>query len=331
LIYGSAIKRISDLSRSGITTDSVGAGIDRDTAVRLSSLSGADLLDLFSLANRARERSRGKRVDLCAIVNAKSGACPEDCSFCAQSARHRTGSESFPLLAKSQVLEAALCASDNGAGRFCIVCSGRRVSDAELEEVCALVSGVKALGLLPCATLGLLDKPQLQRLREAGLERYHHNLETSEEFFSEICSTHTYSQKVRTISDARKAGLSVCSGGIFGLGESWEDRIDMAIALRGLGVDSVPVNFLTPIKGTPLGDKELLSPVEALKIISVYRLILPRAEIRVCGGRQLTLRELNSMIYYAGADGLLIGNYLTTTGRNPVDDLQLIRDLGLDY
>jgi biotin synthase len=312
-------------------TDSDGAGIDRDTALRLSAVSGGDVLDLFSLANRARERFRGSKVDLCAIVNAKSGACPEDCSFCAQSARHRTGSDTFPLLSKTKVIEAALSAKANGAGRFCIVCSGRRVSDGELEEICSLISEVKALGLYPCTTLGLLDEPQLERLREAGLERYHHNIETSEEFFREICTTHTYRQKIRTISCARTAGLSVCSGGIFGLGESWEDRIDMAMALRSIGVDSVPINFLTPIKGTPLGEKELLSPVEALKIIAVYRLLLPKSEIRVCGGRHLTLREMSSMIFYAGADGLLVGNYLTTAGREPVDDLQLIRDMGLDY
>ena len=184
--------------------------------------------------------------------------------------------------------------------------------------------------MLPCATLGMLSADQLRQLKEAGLNRYHHNLETSEAFFSEICTTHTYRDKVNTIEAARSLELSVCSGGIFGLGESWEDRINMAFALKELDVDSVPINFFTPVKGTPLEDRDLLSPLEALKIISIYRLILPECEIRVCGGRPSTLRDLHAHIFLAGADGLLIGNYLTTRGRNPRDDLQMIRDMEMD-
>jgi len=192
-----------------------------------------------------------------------------------------------------------------------------------------MVSAVRELGLLPCATLGLLAKQDLQKLRDAGLERYHNNLETSERFFSEICTTHTYQDKIETIREVKSSGLTLCSGGIFGLGETWDDRIDMAFALRDIGPDSVPINFLTPVKGTRLGVNRMLDPFEALKIISLYRFILPDKEIRVCGGRIQTLGEFHSLIFAAGADGLLTGDYLTTLGRHFEDDLRLITQCGL--
>lgn len=304
-------------------------GIDRQSALMLSKKQGSGVYDLFALANRVKDKFRGNNVDLCSIVNAKSGACTEDCSFCAQSAHSKTDKRVYPLLGKEEILSAASFAKDKGVKRFCIVTSGRRPSAKELDEICSFISDIRGLGLLPCATLGMLDSAQLKQLKDAGLNRYHHNIETSEAYFSEICTTHTYKDKIKTIASAKSVGLSICSGGIFGLGETWEDRIDMAFALREIGVDSVPINFLTPIKGTLLGDRDLLSPLEALKIISIYRLILPECQIRVCGGRPITLREMNSYIFFAGADGLLLGNYLTTSGRKPDDDLQLITDMGL--
>ena len=194
-----------------------------------------------------------------------------------------------------------------------------------------MVSAVRKLGLLPCATLGLLSGEDLLLLKDAGLERYHNNLETSERFFPEICTTHTYQDKLETIREVKSAGLSLCSGGIFGLGETWEDRVEMAFALREIGPDSVPINFLTPVKGTRLGLNRILDPFEALKIISLYRFILPEKEIRVCGGRLQTLGELHAFIFPAGADGLLTGNYLTTLGRNFEDDLKLINQYGLSH
>jgi biotin synthase len=305
-------------------------GIDRNTAIDLSQRKGAGIFDLFALANRVREKFRGNRIDLCSIVNAKSGACPEDCSFCAQSAHSRTAAKVYPLLDREKVLGSASSAKRNGVRRFCIVTSGKKTSAGEIDKICGLVSEIKDIGLLPCATLGMLDQEEMQQLKDAGLDRYHHNLETSEDFFSEICSTHTYRDKIKTIEAAGSTGLSICSGGIFGLGESWDDRIDMAFALKDIGVDSVPINFITPVDGTPMAGKELLDPLEALKIIAVYRLILPGREIRVCGGRPRTLRDLNSLIFTAGADGLLLGNYLTTTGREPEDDLRMIRDMGIE-
>ena len=304
-----------------------GCGIDRQTALTISERKGAELYELFALSNRIREKYRGNKIDLCSIINAKSGACPEDCFFCAQSAHSKTNINVYPLLDKEKILEVANYAKKYGAKRFCIVTSGKKPSDMELKEICTYISEIRDMGFLPCATLGMLEKGQLAQLKDAGLYRYHHNLETSEAFFSEICTTHTYREKLKTIEAAKSLGLTVCSGGIFGLGETWEDRIDMAFALKEINIESVPINFFTPISGTPLGNMEPLSPLEALKIIALYRLILPDSEIRICGGRLLTLRELNSYIFFAGADSLLIGNYLTTQGKRPDEDLQMIRDL----
>ena len=304
-------------------------GIDKKSAFALAATKDAEIYDLFALANRARIKNRGNKVDLCSIVNAKSGACPEDCSFCAQSAHNNSSADIYPLRDRTGIIEAASHAKEQGVKRFCVVTSGKKPSVKELEEICGYINEIKKIGLSACATLGMLDPDQLKVLKSAGLHRYHHNLETSEAFFSEICTTHTYEDKIKTILAARSIGLSICSGGIFGLGESWEDRIEMAFALREIGVDSVPVNFLTPVDGTPMGSRELLDPLEALKIIAIYRLIMPDTEIRVCGGRPATLRSLNALIFTAGADGLLLGNYLTTTGRSPDDDLQMINDMGL--
>ncbi|MFO0752797.1 MAG: biotin synthase BioB [Thermodesulfovibrionales bacterium] len=290
---------------------------------------GADLFELFAAAGRIREAFRGDAADLCAIINAKSGACPEDCSYCAQSSLNRTGAAVYPLLKREIVLEKAAEAKEAGVTRFCIVTSGRKVSGRDLEAIALMVQEVRKMGLLPCATLGLLEREDLSFLREHGLERYHHNLETSERFFPEICRTHTYYDKLRTIEAARSAGLSVCSGGIFGLGETWEDRVDMALALRGLDIDSVPVNFLIPVQGTALGGRQVLPPLEALAIVSLYRFLLPAKEVRVCGGRVQALGEFNALVFAAGADSLLTGNYLTTTGRTYSDDLKLVRDYGL--
>jgi biotin synthase len=303
--------------------------ITKEDALYLSSLYGQDIFDLFSAANRIRNHFRGDSVDLCAIINAKSGACPEDCSYCAQSARSAAEIKTFQLVAMETVLEKAKEAKEGGAKRFCIVTSGKKASAKDLANIAEMVSTVRALGLLPCATLGLLSGEELARLKAAGLERYHNNLETSERFFSEICTTHTYQDKLDTIREVKSSGLSLCSGGIFGLGETWEDRIDMAFALRDIGPDSVPLNFLTPIKGTRLGVNKILEPFEALKIISLYRFVLPDKQIRVCGGRIQTLGEFNSFVFYAGADGLLTGNYLTTLGRDFQDDLRLISQYGL--
>jgi len=207
--------------------------------------------ELWGMADLARRRHSGSTLDICAIVNAKSGACPEDCAFCAQSARNRTGAPVYPLLTVDAVREAAASSLSNGARRFCVVTSGRAPRGSEVRELALLVGAVKDTGLSPCATLGMIAKEDLQLLRESGLNRYHHNLETSEAFFPSICATHTFRDKLDTLHRARELGLSLCSGGLFGLGESWRDRVEMAFVLRELAVDSVPVNFLMPVPGTP--------------------------------------------------------------------------------
>ena len=296
----------------------------------LSTLSGQDAVDLFCSANRVRRHFRGNAVDLCAIVNAKSGKCPEDCAYCAQSSKSSTKIAAYSLLEKKTVLEKAREAKKGGARRFCIVTSGKRVSETEIEKIADMVSSVRSIGLLPCATLGLITRRDLQTLKKAGLERYHNNLETSERFFPSICTTHSYEDKVSTIHSARDTGLSICSGGIFGLGETWQDRIDMAFALRAIEPDSVPINFFNPIQGTKLSRRKPLAPLEALTIISIYRFILPDKQIRVCGGRLHILGDLHPFIFLAGADGLLVGNYLTTLGRGYAEDIRMIRNLGLD-
>ncbi len=306
-----------------------GIRLDRGDVLELIEAEGSSLFELFAAANIIREHYRKNIVDICSIVNAKSGNCSEDCAYCAQALKSNAVIDTYPLKDKEYIIEAAKDAKGKGAKRFCVVTGGKKPSRKELDRITVMVSEVKQTGLLPCATLGLLDKEELQLLHDAGLTRYHHNLETSERFFPKVCSTHTFSEKLETINAVKEIGISLCSGGIFGLGETWDDRLDMLFMLRELNVDSVPINFLTPINGTPLGKRNKMHPLEALKVVSISRFILPEKEIRICGGRSQTLGEFNSFIFIAGADGLLIGNYLTTTGRPPDDDIRLIKDFGL--
>jgi biotin synthase len=307
-----------------------GGSLTGKEAVTISSIPDSDIFGLFASANKIRSHFRGNTVGLCSIVNAKSGACTEDCRFCAQSAKSRAEIEVYPLLEKEAVLEKAFQAKNSGAGRFSIVTSGRTVTHKDLLEIAGMISGIREAGLLPCASLGLLKEEELLLLKKAGLDRYHHNLETSERFFPQICSTHTYVEKIRTIQAAKSAGLSVCSGGLFGIGEMWKDRIDMAFALRELDVDSVPINFLIPIAGSALDGGSLLHPFEALKIASLYRFIHPQKEIRICGGRLQVLGEFNTLVFAAAADGMNTSNYRNTSGRSPEDDLKLIELFGLE-
>jgi len=304
--------------------------IEQPIIAKLASASGSDLWDLFSAAGRVRSHFRGSTVDICSIVNAKSGACSEDCSYCAQSIHHSTGVSVYPLISVDRMAEAAVSAKQNGAKRFCIVTSGRGIDSPEdLENIAGGIQAVRDAGLSPCATLGTLTKDQLARLRNAGLARYHHNIETSREYFSHICTTHSFEERLDVLAHARSLGLSACSGGIFGMGETMLDRISMAFTLRELDVDSVPINFLMPIMGTPLGSITAIAPLDALHSIALFRLVLPNKEIRICGGRGTALHTLHPLIFMAGADGFMIGNYLTRSGLNPEDDLKMVQDLGL--
>jgi biotin synthase len=262
-------------------------------------------------------------------VNAKSGACPEDCRYCAQSARNNACIKVFPFIGQKAILDQAEEAKRGGVHRFAIVTSGKKPDKREIKEIAATVSRIREMGLGACASLGLLEKDELTYLRDHGLQRLHNNLETSERYFPYICSTHSYSDKLRTLEAARSAGLLTCSGGIFGMGETWEDRIDLAFTLRELGPVSTPINLLNPIKGTRLDHLPRLSPEEALKIISLMRFILPKNEIRLCGGRVETLGDRHPMIFRAGADAVMTGNYLVLNGRSYEDDLRMLEDLGL--
>jgi len=310
-----------------------GYSISREEAERIGQIDSGDALLLFHYAKRIRERLRGDTVGLCSIVNAKSGACSEDCAFCSQSARFKTSAPVFPLLAPEEALKTAHQAVADGAKAFGVVISGKGIkNEKELRHIGEIVKAIKQNTPLDVhASVGIASWEQLEYLRDCGVTMLHHNLETSERFFPSICSTHSYRERIETLRTARECGLKLCSGGIFGLGETLADRIDMAFALRELDVDAVPLNFLCAIAGTPMEKQTPLSPIEILMIIALYRFILPRKEIKICGGRETNLRDLQGMIFFAGADGMMIGNYLTTAGREPMLDWQLMRDLHLNY
>ncbi len=293
---------------------------------------GDALDDLLYCANAIRKHYKGCKVHFCSIINAKSGRCPENCRFCAQSAHYHTAAKTYPLVETEKMLAGAESAESLGADCYCIVTSGRGAAQGDnLERICQAVQGIRReTDIPPAASLGELDEATVIKLKQAGLARYHHNLETSARFFPKVCSTHTYEDRLKTIRLIKQLGLELCCGGIFGLGEDWSDRLDMAFAIRELGADSVPLNFLMPIPGTPLGDNPPLSAREILKIIALFRFILPDKDIKVCGGREAHLRDMQSWMYYAGANGALIGNYLTTPGRPPEEDLRVIADLGLE-
>ncbi len=319
---------ISDVLESVMSN----AQIHPEAVSGLSTVRGADLWDLFAAAGRVRSHFRGEKVDICSIVNAKSGSCSEDCSYCAQSVHHATGAPVYPLIPVESMAKAAESAKRNGAGRFCIVTSGRGIdSQEDLENIASGIQRVRDIGLSPCATLGTLTREQLSYLKNAGLQRYHHNIETSRDYFPRICTTHGFDERLEVLENARSLGLSACSGGILGMGESMQDRIQMAFTLRELDVDSIPINFLMPIMGTPLESVTSITPLEALHSLALFRLILPGKEIRVCAGRGTALGNLHPLIFAAGADGFMIGNYLTTSGLDPEDDLKMVHDLGLTH
>jgi biotin synthase len=309
-----------------------GEAITRQQARGLCDAQGDDLYDLFYWANKVRIRFVGRAVKFCSILAAKVGACSEDCGFCSQSKHYKTHVAPAKLDVAA-MFSAADEAALNGASSFGIVNSGRGPTDRELDWLEPFFKKTAAEGRVrPCATLGELTPEQANRLKGMGVLRVNHNLETSRRHFPNIVSTHSYDDRVRTIKIAKDAGLSICSGGIFGMGEVWEDRLDVAFELRDLGADVVPINFLHAIQGTPLYNKtEELEPMEALKIIAIYRLILPDRELKVAGGREKVLRDLQSWMFFAGASSFLIGNYLTTYGRNSAEDHQMLRDLNMPF
>jgi biotin synthase len=271
----------------------------------------------------------GRSIHLCTICNGKSGRCTEDCAFCSQSRVSNVNSPIYPLLPKDELKQGALAAYNTPINRYSIVTSGKRLSRNEVMRIAEAIVELDQDPLDYCVSLGTLDRVDFEILKDAGISRYHHNLETSRSHFKEVCSTHNYDERIETIHSAKRQGLSVCAGGIFGVGETDDQVLELALTLKELDVDAIPINFLTPIRGTPLGKANNLSPLRCLKIIALFRYVLPKKEIIICGGRVNNLRHLHPMIFYAGASGIMTGNYLTTKGRSLQDDLKMLAELKL--
>jgi len=296
---------------------------------RVADAQGDELAELAEAAKRVKEARFGKTMSLCSIVNAKSGRCSEDCKFCAQSAHHDTRCQVYPFIDVDKVLDAARAMRAAGASRFAVVTSGKGPNDEDFDKLLLAIRGIRELDLMADASVGILSPERLLALKDAGLTTYHHNLETARSYFPQVCTTHAYDEDVATVRAALAAGLEVCSGGLFGLGEDWQHRVELALELRGLGVHSVPVNFLTPIPGTPYEHRPVMPPEEAIRILALLRLILPEQQIRICGGRPAVFGSRKAEALTCGASGLMIGDYLTTRGEAAASDLDDLANLGL--
>ena len=294
---------------------------------KIQKLITADLTWLTESGNKLRQHHQGNAFDLCTIINGKSGRCPEDCRYCAQSTHYNTDAPVFSLLDPTEILKDAQEQAEKGILRYSIVTSGKRLTDKELDVLCTAYAKIKeTTSLSLCASHGLLTREQFDKLKASGVSRYHNNLETSKNYFPMVCTTHDYTDKLRVIQDAMTAGLSVCSGGIFGLGETWADRIDMLMDLRSLSVSSIPINFFCPIPGTPLASQPLISQDDALRIIALARFIHPTAAIRLAGGRG-QFDDLGRRAFQSGANAAITGDLLTTAGISVNDDKEMIEEL----
>ncbi|WP_413168264.1 biotin synthase BioB [Capilliphycus salinus ALCB114379] len=295
-----------------------------------------EIMLLCEAADRVRQACCGNVVDLCSIINVKSGNCSENCSFCSQSAHHPgENSPVYGLKSSEEIIAQAKAAEAAGAKRFCLVSQGRgpkysSPKSGEFEQILETVKRIQAeTQIKPCCALGEVTPEQAKALAEAGVTRYNHNLEASENFYPQIVSSHSWGDRVETVKNLKAAGIQACTGGILGMGETWEDRIDLALALRELEVESVPLNLLNPREGTPLGDRPKLDPYEALKAIAIFRLILPKQILRYAGGREAVMGELQSLGLKSGINAMLIGHYLTTLGQSPEQDRAMLESLGL--
>ncbi len=308
-----------------------GQSISSDKALQLESFTHEELDYLFIGTDRIRDKFKGEDVKICSIVNAKSGRCVEDCSFCAQSSSFQTDAPETELMSVEEMVAAAKEAEAFGANEFSIVASGTKMDDRqELDKVIAAVRRIKAeTKLETCCSLGLMELDDLKELKAAGLDRCHHNLETAASFFNKIVTTHTYEDEVKAVQNAKEAGLQVCVGGIFGMGETFAQRVELAFAIRELGTQSLPINFLKPIDGTGLDHLETIEYYDALKTIALLRLVLPKIDLFVCGGREEVMTDKQEQLFSAGANGILGGNYLTTKGQDPKRDIEMIQRLGL--
>lgn len=302
------------------------------TKEELLDLYEKPLEELIELSHEVTIENFDNKVEACSIISAKTGACSENCKYCAQSKHNHAEIECHPLLDVETVKKAALSAKENGATRFCIVTSGRVSTGSDFEKILEMIKEVASIdGIHCCASLGLLSEEQVKQIKEAGVERYNHNINTSEHYHNHICTTHNFEDRVNTVKMVKKYGMEACCGVIIGMGESREDRIEMALSLRQLNPKTVPINFLNPIKGTPLEDYEdKISEEEILKTICIFRLALPKSLLRYAGGRTTRLSKYNQKLgIIAGINSLLVGNYLTTTGSKSEEDKEMLKSLDL--
>ncbi|MEM0925415.1 MAG: biotin synthase BioB [Planctomycetota bacterium] len=307
-----------------------GGRLSREQARKILESEDRDLLSLLSAGFRLRERYFGKTVQLYFLMNAKSGLCPEDCHYCSQSKVSDAPVPKYNILKRDALLDAAKVASERGAKTYCLVISARGPNEREMKAVEEIVPQIKQeYGLDICACLGLLSREQADRLKACGVDRVNHNLNSGEEHYAKICTTHTYADRVQTLRHVRDAGMEMCSGGIIGMGESHDDVISMAFDLQELGVQSIPLNFLNSIDGTPLEGKSDLSPQDCLRALAMFRFVNPARELRISGGREIHLRSLQPLGLYV-ANSVFVGDYLTTKGQAPEADYQMIRDLGFE-
>lgn len=293
-------------------------------------LINTDLKELKQGADQIRRHYCGNGFDLCSIINGKSGRCSEDCKYCAQSSHYSTNIKTYDLIDENEAISMALYNQNKGVKRFSIVTSGRTVNDKEFDQLANIYHNLKqSCHISLCASLGLLNREQFQKLKKLGVQRYHNNLETSRNYFKNICTTHTYDQKIMTIKNAKAAKLEICSGGIMGMGESWQDRIDLAFTLKDLEVKSIPINILNPIANTPLEHQKPLSKEEVERIFAIYRFINPDATIRMAGGRGL-FDDHGISVFKSGANGAITGDMLTTPGITIDEDQRIIKELGFE-
>lgn len=307
-----------------------GEECSREEALQLLQSKDEEILSILHAVYQIRHHYYGIKVKLNMIINAKSGLCPENCGYCSQSAFANTPIEKYSLIDRKTILEGAREAEQRQVGTYCIVMSGRKPSNREVEEVIGAVQEIKELtNLKICACLGLISEEQAKRLKEAGVDRFNHNINTSKDHHSAITTTHSYDDRVQTIEHVKNAGISPCSGVIVGMGETDEDIIDMAFSLKELNADSIPVNFLHAIPGTKLEHMDVLTPIRCLKILACFRLVNPSKEIRISGGREVNLRTLQGMGLFV-ANSIFLGDYLTTGGQDIQKDYQMIQDLGFE-
>lgn len=301
---------------------------DNNILKGILSAPDSDITAMLAGADLIREKYFGREIHLCTICNGKSGKCSEDCKFCSQSSFSNTEAPVYPLLEKDDLVKEGVHAGNTPINRYSIVTTGKGLPHKDIKGVSEAMADIDESMIKKCASLGILKESELKLLKKAGITRYHHNLEASKSLFPSVCTTHTYEERVNTILEAKKLGMEICAGGIFGIGESNDQILELAIELKELNVDSIPLNFLVPVKGTPYEASKRLSPLKCLKIISFFRYFLPEHEIIICGGREDNLGELHPFIFYAGASGIMTGNYLTTQGRSYEEDLEMIKQLG---